>query len=340
MKNKKLSFILVALLSVFAGCKKEDSKNQQSLALAANGRTFQLNSAPARFKIVAYFPAWNLANIATVVDFNKVTHLNIAFINPGQDGTFAANAELKNAAELAHAKNVKVLAAIAGGSSVPAYFLDLITPANQPKFIAGLIKLTEDNCLDGIDVDIENEMVNENYESFVTNLGTALKAKGKLMTAAVSTANKFAYTAKALANFDYLNIMSYDKTGSWAPQNPGPHSPYSMAVEDLAYWGGTAGIAKDKLILGVPFYGYEFGPNGASDHTFADIVAAYPGSQNFDQVNSKNGGIIYYNGIPTIEAKSKLALQNAGGIMIWNINQDAVGENSLLNKISAIVGKK
>jgi hypothetical protein len=42
---------------------------------------------------------------------------------------------------------------------------------------------------------------------------------------------------------------------------------------------------------------------------------------------------MFYNGITTIEAKTRLALEQLSGIMIWEIGQDDFGEYSLLNKI-------
>jgi GH18 family chitinase len=110
-----------------------------------------------------------------------------------------------------------------------------------------------------------------------------------------------------------------------------------MAVEDLAYWSGTRGIAKEKLSLGVPFYGYGFGTNAPEDLSFSQIVTKYLGSQNEDQVTVTGGGIVYYNGIPTIKSKTELALEKAGGIMIWQLRQDAGGASSLLSTINTVI---
>jgi hypothetical protein len=55
-----------------------------------------------------------------------------------------------------------------------------------------------------------------------------------------------------------------------------------------------------------------------------------------DQVND-----IYYNGIPTIKAKTQLAIDKVAGVMIWEIGQDAFGVNkqySLLRAIDELVG--
>jgi len=327
LKNTALlPFTFLILIAIMA-CKKSDVK-----AAPENNTT-----TPAWFRVVGYLRyEGNILNEANAIDFSMITHLNVAFINPAADGTFAADDNLKQVAILAHSKGVQILASIAGGNP-PAYMSTLITPANQAKFIAALVKLTDDNLLDGIDVDLEQAFIDKNYESFVTNLSAALKAKKKLITAAVATVYADSYPDKALAQLDFINVMSYDKTGPWNQAKPGQHSPYSMAVDDMSYWGGTRGIAKEKLSLGVPFYGYGFGVNAPESLAFSEILANYAGSENFDQVTVPGGGIVYYNGIPTIKSKTELALNQAGGIMIWQLRQDAKGANSLLNAINTVI---
>ena len=269
-------------------------------------------------------------------DFSRISYLNIAFVNPDQNGNFSALAGLGQVVTAAHAKNVKVLVSIGGGSA-PAYYTSLLADSTRATVINNIVRFMSENQFDGVDVDLEGALIDNNYEAFITGLSTILKPKNKLLTAAIATAYQSQYSDKALALMDFVNVMSYDKTGPWNPANPGQHSPYDMAVSDLSYWNGTRGIPKAKLNLGVPFYGYGFGTNAPSSISFGDLVTQYPGSENTDQVTVTGGGIIYYNGIPTIESKTTLALKNAGGIMIWQLMQDAGGSKSLLNAINVTI---
>ncbi|SDF52207.1 Chitinase, GH18 family [Mucilaginibacter pineti] len=330
-KNKALLTLTFFVLMAIAGCKKSGVKAQENTNNSTNTTT------PAKFRVVGYLRyEGNLVDEASAINMSMITHLNVAFINPDKDGNFAADDNLRKVAVMAHAKGVQILVSIAGGTP-PAYISTLIAPGNQAKFIASLLKLTDDNSLDGIDVDLEQSFVDNNYQSFVTNLAAALKAKKKLTTAAIATVYADSYPDKALAQLDFINVMSYDKTGPWNQAKPGQHSPYSMAVDDIAYWSGTRGIAKEKLSVGVPFYGYGFGTNAPESLSFAEILLAYPGSENDDQVTVSGGGIMYYNGIPTIKSKTQLALNKAGGIMIWQLRQDATGANSLLGAINSVI---
>lgn len=293
-----------------------------------------VNAQQGKFRVIGYLRLQNItAGEAAQVDYSRVTHINIAFINPDSLGNFEPMPGLKAFDDSLHRLNVKVLASIGGGLA-PSYYTSLLNDENRFVLVQKLAQLTELYDLDGVDVDLEGERVDAGYESFITGLSAVLKAKGKLLTAAVATVYKERYTDRALAAFDFINIMSYDKTGPWRPETPGQHAPFQMAVDDIDYWANTKGIAKDKLNLGIPFYGYGFGADAPESMSFGKIIGTYPGSENKDEVDLPGGGIIYYNGIPTIKSKTQLAMQHAGGIMIWQLLQDARGDQSLLKLVN------
>ena len=323
--NKFLTVIV--LFALLTGCKR------------SSAQVGGLNSARKNenFRVVGYLTVHSIENGAGAnFDFSRINYLNIAFINPDEKANFIVTPVLANVVAAAHAKNTKVLVSIGGGSA-PEYYTSLLSDSLRNVLINNLIKLVADNNLDGIDVDLEGERIDNNYEAFVTGLSAVLKLRNKLLTSAVATAYMSRYTDKALAVYDFINIMSYDKTGQWRPANPGQHAPYDMAVSDLDYWANTRGIAKEKLCLGVPFYGYGFGEGAPADINFSNIAAQYPGSENTDEVTVAGGGVIYYNGIPTIKNKTILALKNAGGVMIWQLMGDDFGSKSLLNVINTTI---
>jgi len=326
MKNMNKIWMAILLIALISGCKKS----------SASGDKATIDSKSS-FRVIGYMSADNVSDgTALSFDFSRINYLNIAFVNPDQDGNFSALAGLDKVVAAAHAKNVKVLVSIGGGSA-PAYYTSLLADGTRAGVINNIVQFMSDNQLDGVDVDLEGALIDNNYEAFISGLSAALKPNSKLLTAAIATAYQSQYSDSALALMDFVNVMSYDKTGPWDPSNPGQHSPYNMAVSDLDYWTNTRGIPKAKLNLGVPFYGYGFGTNAPSSISYGDIVAQYPGAENTDSVTVNGGGIIYYNGIPTIQNKTTLALKNAGGIMMWQLMQDASGDKSLLNAINATI---
>ena len=288
----------------------------------------------SQFRVIGYVPLGRTIPDFSKIAFQRITHLNIAFINPDSTGNLIVRAGFDSLVQKAHEYKVKVLASIGGGSFNP-YYARLLSDTNRNMLIGKLVQLVVDHNLDGLDVDLENDNIDSNYKHFITGLAVKLKPMNKLLTAALATWNAQLISDTALEQFDFINIMSYDQTGPWRPNQPGPHSTYAKAEEDLLYWRNTRGLPKEKVNLGVPFYGYCFGTKYGESMSYANIIATFPGSDQKDEVAPDNGGMIYYNGLPTIKKKTALALKNAGGVMIWQLLHDAQGDKSLLAAIEA-----
>ncbi|MCV9930171.1 glycosyl hydrolase family 18 protein [Flavobacterium sp. LS1R49] len=290
-------------------------------------------------KVIAYVPNWiDLNSFSSGIQYTKLTHINIAFENPDASGYLSFNSANNTLIQAAHAKNVKVFVSLGGGSvseggAIRDNYFNLIKSANRAAFIQKIYDYVVAHNFDGVDVDLEGPAINGDYGGFVIDLANKLHANGKQITAALSEGYGGANVpSSTFAAFDWINIMAYDATGPWAPNSPGQHSPYSMAVNQFNYWTGR-GLPASKAIIGLPFYGYGFGASANQGISYANIVNQYPGAENTDQV----GNTIYYNGIPTIKQKTTFAIQNAGGVMIWELSQDAVGSKSLLTAIDQVV---
>lgn len=313
-------------------------------------------NALAQGKVIGYIPSYKgLRAVADRTDLGKLTHLNIAFANPTQGGSFlsggnptcmegATGADISYVVQKAHAAGVKVLVSLAGGV-IPGCSGDwqsLLQPGNRANLVNGLVQFVNTFGLDGVDVDLEGALLTSidaagNYTPFIQSLRSALP--GKLITAATATYEGGMVPTSSLPWFDFVNIMSYDAVGpGWGAVGT-EHSPYSLAQSNIATWRAR-GLTKDKLVLGVPFYGYGF--NGyAASYGFADIINQFgAGAAQNDLIGTlcANCAYITYNGIPTIKAKTRLAMQEGSGVMIWELSQDATGANSLLAAIHSEIG--
>ena len=286
----------------------------------------------AQFRVIGYVHPWKTVPDMTKISFDKITHLNIAFVNPDSAGNLVIPGGFDSLIKTSHQFHVKALASIGGGSHNP-YYASLLTDSNRAAFIDSLVKLAVDYNLDGIDVDLENDAIDANYERLIIDLSVKLKPLKKLLTSAVAAWNGEKMSDAALKKFDFINVMSYDQTGPWTPEKPGPHSTYAKAEEDLTYWINTRKISKKKINLGLPFYGYCFGTQYSASMSYSEIIHTFPGAELLDEVAPPTGGNIYYNGLPTIKRKTSLALKKAGGVMVWQLMQDDMGNNSLLNAI-------
>ncbi len=276
------------------------------------------------FKVVGYFPSWSTDTAK--IQYDKVTHINYAFILPTAAGGLSAmdNAPMLRAIiARAHARGVKVCISVGGWNNGDDANFEAIgaSASLRTTFTQNLIALVDSYGLDGADIDWEYPDPGQsaaNYSLFMQGLGTAFRNRSRvlLLSAAVvgNGTQGGGVLQTAIDAMDYVNIMAYD-AGT-------PHSPYSYSVSTLDYWT-TRGVPQDKRILGLPFYGRD--PYVAySDLVIQDSQAPYK-----DQV-----GNVYYNGITTIKRKTALAAQRGGGIMIWELSQDASGSISLLKAIN------
>lgn len=297
----------------------------------------QARDKESDFKVVGYYSMRSAMTDFRKFPFKRVTHVNLFFLNPDTLGNYNQDySTLEPFIKKAHKKGVKVLFSIGGGGAHP-YYHRLLQDDKRGMIVQKLVDLVITHNLDGIDNDLEHGDIDENYEPFVLELKSALVAHNKLLTAAVVVSSRPLFSDIALGQYDFVNVMSYDHTGPWNPEKPGHHSTYAHAVEDLSYFGNQRNISAERMTLGVPFYGYGFGPeltSKAKSMNYRQIVETYPGSEVLDELKIEDGKIMYYNGIPTIKKKTELALEKAGGIMIWQLGGDAKGKRSLLKIIN------
>jgi chitinase len=297
----------------------------------------QPQQTTTKFKVVGYYSLKSAMENPKDIPFKWLTHINLWFLNPDSTGTFKEDlSPLKSFINSAHAKKVKVLFSLGGGTKQPQY-KRLLQDENRAGFINALMEVVLKNNTDGVDVDLEGSDIDDHYENFVLELAPRLRSQNKLMTAAVAVYYQDQLSDKALAQYDFVNIMSYDRTGPWRPEKPGPHATFTHAVQDLDYFGSVRKMPKDKMTLGVPFYGYGYGPeltSPAISMRYSNIVLTFPGAELVDEWRMPDGKLLYYNGVPTIKQKTLLAKDLASGIMIWELGGDAPGKKSLLKAIA------
>ena len=309
--------------------------------------------------VVGYLPGYRgLVSHLEHIGLEQLTHLNLSFANPDATGELINNDkllcmagkstanvsgdEIRIVVERAHQVDVKVLMSV-GGGIIPQCSGDwhnLLQTDNRQNLVTKLIHLVDEFKLDGLDIDLEGILLTQidnagNYTPFIQALSVELKKRKKLLTTATASYVGGMVPVSSIAYFDLVNIMSYDAIGpSWGPSGT-EHASYQQAEEHLLLWR-QRGVDKNKLVLGLPFYGYGFG-SYAGEHSFKDILTKF-GQQaaNKDVVGNACASCSYvtYNGLTTIRAKTALALQHGGGVMIWELTQDASGNNSLLNTIS------
>jgi GH18 family chitinase len=278
------------------------------------------------FKVVGYVtPAANI----DAIDFSLLTHINYSFLIPRANGTtrpFGAPNHLRRVVAEAKKHDVKVLIAVGGWGWDKEFETLAADPAIRKKLANRVAAFCATYKLDGIDIDWEYPNAGASAARFTAlaiDFRSALPP-GALVTAAVlaDATDAAGISNEAVRNLDFINLMAYD-----GPRTN--HSSYAMAERSVATWLAR-GIHPDKLVLGVPFYAR---PDGASYRT---LLTNDPATASGDRILFR-GVEQNYNGPATIRRKTELALQLAGGIMIWELSKDARGSDSLLRVIGETV---
>jgi len=276
--------------------------------------------APAsQFIILAYATDGIFADI---IPYDRLTHINYSFLTPKADGTFNPinnSWKLKQIVKDAHEQNVRVSISV-GGWGWDAQFEELATnPETRSAFVQNLTAFVDEYGLDGVDMDWEYPdpgPSSENFLALIQELRAAMPDK-ILTTAVVSYGDEHGLGVpnESFALFDFVNIMTYD----------GPdHGTMEQFERGLSYWS-ERGLPPQKTVMGVPFYG---DPN----LPFYKIVQADPEAAQSDTFEY-HGAIYHHNGISTIQVKTRIAMEKAGGIMFWALDHDAQGELSLVKAI-------
>ncbi|MDN5205358.1 glycoside hydrolase family 18 protein [Fulvivirgaceae bacterium BMA10] len=278
--NKKMTRILVTsvlLIAVFSCNQKEKDQVSES----------NKNADPDGYKIIAYVHGGDSDWGSNDELASKVTHINYAFANV-IDGKVVlgneadpANLERLNQLKLVNPA-LQILISV-GGWSWSGNFSDaVLTETSRNIFANSAIDFMLKYNLDGVDLDWEypgqigngNVFRPEDKENFTAilklireKLDSVSNEKHYLLTIATGANQNYLDNtdlATAQKYLDFINIMTYDFHGAWAP-NTGHHANlfysehdqngYKRSVSAAVDEHMAAGIPKEKLVLGLPFYG-------------------------------------------------------------------------------------
>jgi len=355
-----------------------------------------VSTQPLSRKIVGYYAAWEAYSgyLPNQIDATKLTHINYAFANISPDLKITLgfpdidpnNIKLLNSLKQIN-PNLKTLISV-GGWSWSEKFSDVaLTDASRTAFADSIIDFITKYEFDGVDLDWEypvsgglttNMKRPEDKQNFtlllqkirekLDELGE-LNDKHYLLTIAGGAESAYLNNieiTKLSEYLDYATIMTYDLHGIWdtytdlhAPLyiNDDPSPQYKASVDSAVNYWINASFPSDKLIVGIPFYGYLYSSvnnlnsglyqtyAGGNSISYQSIVENYfnkPGFIRYFHPQSLvpwlfNGSIfISYEDPQSISLKTDyIKSKNLGGSMIWELGQDPNGVllNTLYNGI-------
>jgi GH18 family chitinase len=269
--------------------------------------------------------------IPELIAYDKLTHINYAFILPRPDGSIrdVSNPwKLKKIVATGREHGVSVLISVGGWGLEKEFEAIAVDPAIRAVFVQNLVDYAAKYELDGVDIDWEYPVVgvsDGNYLALMRELRAALPDHVLLTTAVPAYGrNADGFPAESFEVLDFVNLMVYDLSRE-------AHATMEMAEQSLDYWQGR-GLSVEKTVLGVPFY------SRPGEVPYRRMVQSDPAAAQLD-VFEFAGALQYYNGIPSMQAKTELALRRASGIMFWALSHDTMDndEYSLLAAIDRVV---
>ena len=278
-------------------------------------------------------------------DPNSMTHINYAFghVNQTFNGIDVANPDRLHQISALKQQNpdLKVILSVGGWGS--GRFSEMAADSlNRASFAADAKRVIDEFNLDGIDIDWEYPTSSragissspddtQNYTLLMRDLRSAI-GPDKLLTLATPGNARFYDFPAILHYIDFVNIMSYDIGQAKAHKHQAPlyESEHTRLTADQALKAHLeAGIPKDKLTLGLPFYGrgaYEY-PDYMDYKDFKLLDSCTIVWDEKAQVpyvaNSKGELVMGYNDPRAIEIKCKYILDNdLLGAMYWEYTCD------------------
>lgn len=330
--------------------------------------------------VVGYYPSWASSGGVPPASINAslLTHINYAFANISTQGELIlANPQTdrKNFEGLRTLKakhpHLKLLISVGGWDYSYNFSYVASTEQLRRTFAQSCVKFILQHGFDGVDIDWEFPAAKDkqNFTLLLRELRSALDqqsakdGKTYLLTIAGSPGASHLKNmeAKAVASIvDYIFLMGYDIHGPWdsfadlnAPlYTPTESSPqYKLSVNDGVWAYQNAGVPASKLVLGMPFYGYQYTieqgtANGlyspfssAKSIGYHKLAEGYLGNPQFQSFFHETARVpwlfdgttfITYENEASIAEKTAFALsQGLAGVGAWDLSHD---KNAVLLK--------
>jgi len=253
-------------------------------------------------------------------------------------------------------------------------FAEAAQPENRTAFVSSCIDIfvrghfaagaDAPGIFDGFDLDWEYPQAEDagNYLALVQEFRKQLDAvrPGLKLTVAAGPSPRmyhgvdFGAVAKAV---DLVGLMNYDYSGPWKNET-GFHAPlysdHGGNADGTVREYEQAGVPEEKLLLGVPFYGYSWTSVGTENHGLFQPGAAVHEDRPYRYILTLIGASTVYRD-PAAQApwlydgdtfwtyedpvsarfKSVYAEQHhLGGVMVWELGEDS-SDGQLLKAVNA-----
>ena len=328
------------------------------------------------YRVVGYYPAWlHDAYPADMVNVSALTHVIYAFCWPREDGTLASYAypSYPELTARVHDAGKTMMISLGGGGLSDGFAAATADMRKRALFISNVLAFCDQHGFDGVDIDWEypqDETERDNMTALVRELRAATSGRLEpfIITVAItgSTSAEQYWDIRALTEYiDWFNVMHYNYSGTWS--SVASHNAPLFQHSDMAFSGSihnniaflteTVDVPREKILLGIPFYGRQFiasdlyaSSTGGEHLLYVDIASLlWSGewltlwddiSKASYAINNDKTLVLVYDDERSVTGKCEYVIDNdLGGVMIWALGYDYLGDRApLLDTIGQILG--
>jgi len=397
MKSTRLRYLFTAIaLIMLLYIWQTNSILTEGIIRFPNSINNEKSTGKSQHIIVGYYPAWKSYEGYTPdkVDVSKLTHINYAFANIGADYRISMGYPDKDPANFEMFKelkkinpDLKILISV-GGWNWSGKFSDMAaTEENRNAFADSCVEFITEYGLDGVDLDWEYPVGGgletnsrstddkQNFTLLLCNIREKLNAQGLkdnkkyLLTIAAGASNYYIGNMEVdkFHNYlDFVNLMTYDINGPWDSYFDFNSPLYGSgddktSIDSCVKAWLNAGLPADKLIMGIPFYGYKYDLSGTFDDgirqkhmggsalSYETIVKDYLSNPRYTKKFHEESLVpwlydgetfISYDDPQSVALKAEyIRKKNLGGAMVWELSQDSKGTllNSMYEELNSVL---
>ena len=300
--------------------------------LAASSSAFAYQNA-------LWIPGWGSAQLNSIqLHAGVLNESNPVWYGWNSDGTLTKKSNAENPTWRAAMTGTRVMPTVQNTTSKgfdgAATVTVLATAASRESHAAVIAQLAASQAYDGIDIDYESVPTasRANFTAFLTTLATKLHAAGKKLSVCVygKTSDSQNWDGPGSQDWsaigqiaDSVKIMAYDY--HWSTSVAGPIAPLDW-LDQIASYAERA-IPASKIIMGLPWYGYDWSGTSGADATYASAMAnaQNAGATITHDVNGEatytyNGRTVYFQDATSYQKKLDMLKQkhsSIGGFTAW-----------------------
>jgi spore germination protein len=242
---------------------------------------FSFAASSFAYQESAWIPPWNADALKSLQsNLGALSETNPVWYSWNADGTPLKNWNAENATWRSSMTGTLFIPSVQNiingsfdGNTAAIVFA---TPTSRETAAAAISQLAIAQAFDGIDIDYERipTASRDNFTAFLTTLGQKLHAANKKLSVTVYAKTSASDNWNGPGGEDWpaiggiadsVKIMAYDY--SYSGSAPGPIAPLDWIDRVTTYAQNV--IPNGKIMIALPWYGYDWSSGSASDLTYA-----------------------------------------------------------------------